>query len=380
MIRFALAALVAATGAPAAQPGLPPYAGLYQPSGVDERGLWMQADEAEREIRDSAFVIRDPALNAYLRQVLCRSVGPERCAAVRIYVVRIPAFNASMMPNGALQIWSGLLLRMRNEAELAAVLDHEFAHFERRHGMAGLKHARTMTDIASWAGVLGGTSALAVRRAAIGSVFTFDRAQETEADLLSARYVAASGYDAHCFADIWSRAMDEADATALGRRQRSRRYDGVAFFATHPTDRARADYLRAAADRDAGGDERGAARWAAAMAQWRAVFLQDQLNLNDFGGTEYLLGQLAADGWSEDLLFARAELYRARGNPRDLVAAADLYRQAVAIDPAHPDSWRGLGMALLRSGQPEPGRDALRRYLALRPAAEDQAIVTALLE
>src|SRR3712207_9320547 len=69
--------------------------------------------EDERKLRESKYVINDPELNDYLTGVLCRAVGPERCKGVRIYVVRMPAFNASMAPNGMMQVWSGLLLRAR---------------------------------------------------------------------------------------------------------------------------------------------------------------------------------------------------------------------------------------------------------------------------
>ena len=73
---------------------LPPYAGAYQPQGIDERGLWMEADEDERRLRDSNFVVNDPALQTYVRRILCDAVGSERCAGVRLYIVRMPEFNA----------------------------------------------------------------------------------------------------------------------------------------------------------------------------------------------------------------------------------------------------------------------------------------------
>jgi predicted Zn-dependent protease len=377
---LALATPVAAGTAPPAP--LPPYAGAYQPQTVDERGAWMTADEVERAVRDSQFVIGDAALQGYVRRVLCRTVGEDRCRGVRIYVVRVPAFNANMMANGTLQIWTGALLRMRNEAELAAILGHEFAHFEQRHIIRGFRQQRSATDAMAWmgvAGAFGGGSTVALQVSILGSIFTYGRAQETEADLLSARYMARSGYDLRCFADIWERLMGEADATALGRRQRSHRYDRVAFFASHPTELDRATYLKAEAAKLPPGGETDEAAWAAAMKPWRAGFLADQLKLNDFGGTEYLLGELARGGWTEDLLFARGELYRARGNPRDLVAAADFYRQAIALDPAHAESHRGLGLALMRAQAVEEGRAALRRYLELSPQAGDAPMISMML-
>lgn len=358
---------------------LPPFTNAYEPRGTDERGVWMMADEDERKLRDSPFVMNDPALRAYVRGVLCRTVGADRCAGARVYVIRTAALNAFMAPNGMVGVYSGLLLRMRNEAELGAVLGHEFAHFEQRHTLAGYKHARKMTDIAVWAGFLGAGLGTSVQTAAIGSIFSFNRDEEQQADLLGSRYMIGSGYQAAAPANVWGRVMDEADATALGRKQRSHRYDRVAFTADHPTNLEREQYLRRlAAESGTIGDPR-AAEYATAMKPWRAQFLADQLKLNDFGGTEYLLGELAADGWSEDLLYARGELYRTRGNPRDLIVAAGFYRQAVALEPRHAEAYRGLGLASLRSGDAEAGRAALKRYLELSPAASDAAMMSTLI-
>ncbi|HEX7751723.1 MAG TPA: peptidase M48, partial [Novosphingobium sp.] len=117
---LAAAALPALASAPLAKKEFarPPYAGAYEPQGVDERGLWMQADEEERVLRDTALVDRDPAINAYLRSVLCRTIGFDRCQSVRIYLIKESTFNASMTPNGTMRVHTGLLARIQSEAEL----------------------------------------------------------------------------------------------------------------------------------------------------------------------------------------------------------------------------------------------------------------------
>lgn len=356
----------------------PPYAGVYQPQGVDERGLWMISDEEERKVRDSKALIDDPALNDYVRGLLCRAVGQDRCNSVRIYILRVPAFNANMMPNGKMELWSGLLLRMRSEAELAAVLAHEFAHFEQRHSLNGFRRQRSATDIAAWASFLG-TLGLTIRDVAIRSSFAFSRAQEREADIMSFRYLAASPYRPGAAADVWNRLMDEADATAAGRGQCSKRHDRVPFFATHPGDLERATYLRKLAETNG---TRARMAWKPMRRSWpdgAPLFLADQIKLNDFAGTEYLLSALASSGWTPDLLFARAELYRQRGHPRDLVAAG-FYREAIDKGATEPVVRRGLGLALLRNRAFEEGRRALQDYLAMRPDAPDAAMIAALIE
>lgn len=379
LLLLAAALAISADAAFAQRPDLsvPPYQGVYQPQGVDERGLWMEADEHERHLRDSALMIRDPALNEYVREVLCRTVGDDRCRNVRIYILRVPIFNAGMYANGMMEVWSGLLLRSRSEGELASVLAHEFAHFERRHTLRGFQAARTASDIRAWASLLASIAAQPndTDILILGSLYRFNRDQEREADILGLSYLSNSPYRPRVASEVWTRMMAEVDASALGRAQRSRRYDRTPFFASHPTELERAAYLEGLAGPDVPGRADGAEAYALAMRPWIGMFLDDQIRLNDFGGTEFLLAQLAEGGWTAELLFTRGELYRMRGNPRDLVNAADFYRQSITLDAARPEAFRGLGLALTRIGRVEEGRTALQRYLELRPDATDAAMI-----
>ncbi|MEG3124750.1 M48 family metallopeptidase [Sphingomonas sp. GB1N7] len=376
-----------------AVPALPTYTAAYEPQGVDERGLWMEVDEVERAMRDSKAIITDPKLNQYVRDVVCRTVGEDRCRTVRVYIVRDASFNASMFPNGMMLVHTGLLLRARDEAEMASVLGHEFAHFELRHSLNGFKQRRTATDIFAWAGVAaagayqhGGPGAYqtvrtaqAVQAGAVRSIYSHSREQERQADLLSMAYLRKSPYDPHCFSRVWTRLMDEADATAHGRRQRSTRYDRVSFFSTHPTQLERASYLRDIADgmNKTGDDE--AERYRTALESWRPQLLADQIKLNDFEGTDYLLTGLAGERWTGPLLFARGELYRTRGHPRDLVSAVAFYRDAIAQDATNADAYRGMGLAQLRSRDPQAA-GTLKKYLAMKPDASDSAMISTLLQ
>jgi len=378
LLTIATLALVSgAASATAQQPTLPPYQGVYEPQGTDERGLWMEADEQERRLRDSNFLIRDAALNDYVRSVLCRTVGEDRCRNVRIYILRIPIFNAGMYANGMMEIWSGLLLRCRSEGELASVLAHEFAHFERRHALRGYQQRRTAGDVIAWASVLGAIAQVPTNLGlfTVGAYYRFNRDQEREADILGLAYLTRSAYRPQVASDVWARVMEETDASALGRAQRSRRYDRTPFFSTHPTSLERAAYLRSLAGPEIPSRNDSADAYAGTLRPWTNSFLDDQIKLNDFGGTEFLLAQLARNGWTADLLYARGELYRMRGNPRDLVNAADFYRQSIAMDDQRPEAFRGLGLALMRGQSADEGREALARYLALKPDATDAPMI-----
>jgi hypothetical protein len=374
---LALSPLSAGARAPNAVP-LPPFTQAYQPQGVDERGMWMEADEEERVLRDSRFVIADAELNAYVRGVFCRTVGEARCANVRIYVVRVPQFNATMYPNGMMTIYSGLLLRARNEAQLAAVLGHEFGHFELRHSLNGFKARRTAGDITTWVSILASNN-VSISNAVIGAFYAYGRAQEKEADVQGARYLGLSPYPSSAAAEVWEQLMAEQDATEEGRKRKASHSYKAGFTASHPTELTRATYLREEAARIDDGGDPAISAYRQGISRWLPAFLDDQIKLNDFGGTEFILQSIAGNDWTAELLYARAELYRQRGNPRDLVSAAQFYQQAVAKGYTNPEVHRGLGLALIRSQQVEAGQTALRQYLSLMPDAKDAPMISALL-
>lgn len=358
-------------------PPLPAAAAPYQPQDADERGLWMQVDEAERKLRTSDFVIRDPALNAYVRGVLCREVGEEACGEARIYIMRTPYFNASMAPNGMMQVWSGLLLRMENEAQLAAVLGHEFAHYREQHSLRLFRSIREKSNAAAW---LGFVPFGFVAQLGIGmSMFSFNRDMERDADAKSIGYLVQGGYDPAAATRVWSRLRDEMDATAAERKVASRKDKNGGLFATHPPSAERVEALKElAAEHPQAARDLGADRYHAALAPFWIDFFDDQAKLNDFGASEYLLRQLAESGWTAQLLFARGELYRRRAQAGDFQTAAGFYRDAAAAGGDMPQIWRGLGLSLIKSGESEGGRAELREYLRRAPDAEDRAMMAML--
>lgn len=377
----ALLALLAAAAQPAAAP--PPTA--YQPQGKDERGLWMQMEEEERRIKASNLVIRDPALNDYVRGVLCRTVGP-RCEEVRLYLIRTADFNAAMGPNGAMLVYSGLLLRMRDEAQLAGVLGHEWKHYEEQHSLKQFRDIKHKVNAATWLAMpmaaIGGDLALtAMQFGVIGSIYGFSREQERDADRGSLVLLGKAGYDPMAVARVWQGLRAETEAAAAARGRKPRREGGL--LATHPATQERMVALAELAKKTPVAEPRAdvRTRFDAAMAGWRAQFLDDQVKLNDFGGTEWLLARLAEDGgWTSDLTLARADNLRMRGRPEDLKQAAALYGQLTARTDAPPAAWRGLGLTKLRLGEREAGRAALTTYLARDPQAKDAAMLRTLTE
>ncbi|MDB5701929.1 MAG: peptidase [Sphingomonadales bacterium] len=376
----AVAAIACASQSPANESkpiGSPADFG-YQPIGTDEQGLWAEAAETERTLTNSKMLVRDEKLTAYLRSVLCREVGADRCKAARIYVVRQPFFNASMDANGMLTVFTGALLRIRNEAQLAAILGHEFVHFEARHSLAGFKSARNTASWVSWLTVISiGAGQYQDYRAAFwANHYRFSRDQEREADLRGLRDMGRSGYRTVCASQIWAglRSEDDATATALGLRSLKDSPKGL--FASHPMNAERMLYLADEASKvGVGNDFDGAKEYEAAISHLWPMLIDDQIKLNDFGGSEFLLASLATSGWSAPLLYARGELYRSRGRPIDIQQSTLYYREATGLPDAPSQAWRGLGLSLARSSDRPGAKLAIDEYLKRNPQAGDKPML-----
>lgn len=208
-----------------------------------------------------------------------------------------------------------------------------------------------------------------------GGLSRFNRDQEREADLIGLGYLNGGPLRPHAASIVWRNQIREAEASAVSRGLRKPQFNRIAFFASHPPDGERADYLYALAAPDAANRQDGADRYAAALGPWLPTFLDDQVALNDFGGSEFIINRLAESGWTANLWRARGDLFRARGAPRDLMNAAEFYGKAVALDPALADAYRGLGLSLVKTGRETEGKAALERYVALKPGAADATMI-----
>ena len=371
----ALALLAGCAGSGAGVADIRP--GERPPMTSDEAGLWMQMQRAEDQLRASGALLRDAALHTYVREVVCR-LAADYCRDVRVYVVRRAGFNASMAPNGMLVVWSGLLLRTANEAQLAYVLGHEMGHYLKRHSLqmwrerrsrrAGAAIVGTMLDVA-----LGGTGTAAVQSAVAGSLAAFSRETEREADELGLEAMAKAGYAPAEAARVWEQLLKE-EKTAAGTAP-------SAFFPTHPPTEERLGALRELAARTPAGDTPGKVGRDALLAttgRLRAMFLGDELQQRRFAATQVLLDHLLAAGERPaELQFFQGELYRLRNAADDGPRAIAAYRAALALPDPPAESHRSLGVLLLRVGDRVGARAAFAGYLERKPDGDDAAMIRA---
>ena len=341
-------------------------------------------DEEERSVRDSPTILNDPQLRDYLTGILCKTVGFDRCNTARIYIVKDKSFNASMAPNGFMRIHTGLLARVFSESELSAVLAHEFAHFELRHSLGKFRNIRRSTDVLAWvslAGAVTNTNTSALQNSIVLQIFSYSRENERDADLLAAAYIRSSPYPMH-FAQIWSRMSEEDNANREERKQRK-----ISRFApgptdSHPTNAQRFVYLaKLEAEEGAQEGDDGASEYRAQTSRILPELYSALVMGNEFSGADYVIrGRGDRLGWDSLLLTTRGDLYRQRGNPRDLVTAQAFFQKATQDEAAPPEAWRGLGLTSLRIGETAVGKTALQQYLTRQPNAKDAASIKMLLE
>ena len=341
----------------------------------DESELWYAMQRVELELKQSPLLLHDPALYSYARDVLCK-VTQGRCRELRLYILDLPYFNASMAPNGAMIIWTGSLLRIQNEAQLAMVLGHEFGHYRERHTLQQWRKLKRSSAFLSTFGVMAtgagaGVAGMAANVAGMASMSKFSRDKEREADGIGFAQLLAQGYDPNAGVELWEAMLREENARDYGKP--------MPVFSTHPQTRERRDDLKAAATAISNpGRELGQARYQQAMHPWLQHWLENELTRRMYSSSIQVITDLRKSGTPDNAglySFFLGEAYRRRNKNGDRVIAAGLYAQSVTEPGVPPDAWREHGLALREEGRRGAAAIALHHYLDLSPRAEDHEFI-----
>lgn len=334
---------------------------------TDEGGLWAYMDREETKLRRSAFVLRDAGLHDYLAGLMGKLAG-EHVADMRVYAVRTPWFNANMAPNGMMQVWTGLLLRVDNEAQLATVLGHEIGHYLRRHSVERLRDAKSRSAFGALLGFVGGIGLLGQMALLAGS-FAYSRDHEREADRIGLTLMRRAGYDAREAPKIWQNLRTELSAGAGGDPAKK-----SVLFASHPaTDERQATLAELAGD---AGGFLGEAEYRAAIEPYLWTLLEDELRRAQYDETIALLDrQCGLRPQRADLRYFRGEARRLRGQDDDLAKAQADFRDAVALPNPPAQAHRALGFIYRQQGQKTEAAGAFARYLEAMPDAPDAGMI-----
>jgi predicted Zn-dependent protease len=233
---------VAAVLVPTAQ------AGFFSFDLKDEREL---GEKFNALIRARMPLIEDTEINDYVSGVVERivKVMPPQPFTFNVSIIENNAVNAFAGPAGYVFVFTGLILQMEHESEMAGVLAHELAHVSQRHIAKRMGEMKALT-IGQLVGVLAGVllsqttgnkdlgTAVAVgsQAASAQAFLKYSRDDEQEADQVGMNYLVAAGYP--------PMGLVEAFETMRKLKWMQGSGDIPTYLSTHPGLDERMGYLR----------------------------------------------------------------------------------------------------------------------------------------
>ena len=214
----------------------------------DEREL---GEKFNALIRSRMPLIEDTEVNDYVSSVVARLVRvmPPQPFPFNVSIIENNAVNAFAGPAGYVFVFTGLLLQMEHESEMAGVLAHELAHVSQRHIAKRVGEMKALT-IGQLVGVLAGVvlgqttgnrdlgSAVAVgsQAATAQAYLKYSRDDEQEADQVGMNYLVAAGYPPS--------GLTEAFETMRRLKWMQGGGDIPTYLSTHPGLDERMSYLK----------------------------------------------------------------------------------------------------------------------------------------
>ena len=385
--------------------------------GGPDLDLYAQSEAFDAYAEQHGLLFHNKETEDYLTSVMARLLPKEAIDRVkwRVVILRDPSANIFSMPNGTLYIHTGLLSRLENEDQLAAVIAHEISHVECRDNYLANRDARLKmgavraATMASFVPAGIGASVLLGLAPVVlmNSIQGYQGDLEMQADQNSMAILEHAGYDPHGLLGAL-KVLQKAPASGMvffwsdKLRVKQRFPEVEKHLATLPTLTARYGpsqstfeaTTRAVVEEDARLDI------AVGMPQ-SAVSSGLKLLDSDPKNPEFLA--LCADGYrmlggrppvadatpehdlqSKELRKSQATMTKeeiessllatpeGQQHWKDNSAMAErLYREALAIDPKQSAALRGLGLLYEATGRKQEAASELREYLTEVPNAED---------
>ena len=341
-----------------------------------EAGLWMQMNNYEEQLKTSGSRVKDKNLDKYLKDLLCALT--VYCKDIRVYVLDIPYFNAFMAPNGMMVVWTGLLLRVENEAQLSAVIGHEAGHYIKRHSLKAWLDAKARTDLMALlsiglavGGVPGGGSIFNVTQLLqVGIMAKHSRDNEREADEIGLDALIKAGYDPDEAPKVWENIIKEME---LGENKKP-----PAFLASHPNPKERIKNLQ---EQTKGYSKierkKNKENLKKIIHPYLKKWIRNEIRVNNkIEQTEFVFSKVFNDTNNLYLLkFYQGEIYRLKKDEEKNKKAIKLYRDSIKENKDFPDAYRELGLLLLKENKNNEAKEKLKKYVDLAPNAKDVEIV-----
>jgi beta-barrel assembly-enhancing protease len=344
-------------------------------STTTEAGLWMQMEKIEAQSKTSGNRVKDEKLNSYIEQLVCKLAG-EYCSDIRVYVLKVPAFNATMAPNGMMHVWTGLLLRVQNEAQLATVLGHEITHYIKKHSLKRYVDTKNKVNTFTILNLgAGGLLTPVLMLGTIGSIQAYNRDHEREADQGGLKLLSEKGYSLEGAPEVWENIVKEQEA--------SKKDTPSLFLSSHPQSTERIQNLRTEAKKlkTSSTPRIGESDYLQHILPHRSDWFLQELSLKNFKEMEIVLQNLAFSPLHKgELHFLKGELLRKQREKDFETKAIAQYQKAIDLDANDPRPLKAIGLLLLKTDQKQRASENLKKYLSLKPDAEDRSIINSYLK
>jgi tetratricopeptide (TPR) repeat protein len=300
----------------------------------------LQRVKAEKAaIEKSGRVYRDHELEAYLLGIIAKLQRDALTTSpFRIRLIRDPYLDAFAFPDGTIYIHTGILARLDNEAQLAALLAHEMIHCLHAHSL----------------------------KATPGRI----RALEMEADLAGLELMAEAGYDTLQAVGLFEHLAHELETEELAE---------PLLGGTHPKLRKRIETckrFRRLYPPSKGLRFTGEALY---LQKTRRLIL-DTADL-DLKAGRYESARRGVDKYlkidptNSKAFFLLGEIFRQRGESGDHERAKASYGRAIALNPIDAGLHKSMGMLYFKEGAWQLARKSFESCLTLGPNASDRAYV-----
>jgi hypothetical protein len=180
-----------------------------------------------------------PQASDYVKSVFAAAIpAPFNVGQIKIYVMRDSDPNAFCMEDGNIAVTVGFLSFMKNEAELASVLCHEFGHYYSSHNYSNYQKSNKNKMLKE----LFVTQSVIASLAMMKNVTNFMKDQERDADTFAYNFFAKNGYSPESIAETFVSYQKITDKYKKLRGYRR----PLIYFSTHPSNKERVDNARAA--------------------------------------------------------------------------------------------------------------------------------------
>lgn len=337
---------------------------------AEEQMLWRRAQEEQDTINRSGVLYQDAEIENYLNQIAKtlqpNSISPD--ISFQIKVVKDPNLNAFAFPNGVIYIHTGILARMDNEAQLAALLAHEMVHCTHRHSIRALRslkdrtQAKTATtrDLAQFLGISG----------SIASINGYTRELETEADRVGLDLAVKANYDPREVLSLFELLKQEIEIEGI---------EEPYFFGTHPNVRQRIENVNNWLAEKYRGKITGIKNRDVFQSRISRLVLDNaRLDLRQgrfFVAQRTVEKFLALKPDDARAYFLLGEIFRQRCRQDDAAAAIKYYEKSISLNPSFPEPHKAMGLIHYKDGEKRLAKKYFESCLLLSPDIADKAYI-----